>query len=325
MINLQTEYLGLKLKNPVIVSSSGLANTPEKVKKLADSGAGAVVLKSLFEEQINHESHQHVESSDYPEAADYIINYTKQNSVEQYLDLIEESKKLVDIPVIASVNCTTSDNWIDFALKLEEAGADAIEINVFFMPNDKDKKADKYEETYFRLAENLKKLVKIPVVFKLGAYFTNPMYVTKELHYRNVDGVVLFNRFYAPDIDVDKMKMTTAEVFSSPSDIRNTVRWIGLMSGVFPNLSLSASTGVHSGKDVVKMLLSGAQTVQVCSTLYMNGVDYLKTMISDLESWMKEHNYSDVDSFRGEMSYNKIEDPTIYERSQFMKYFSNHD
>lgn len=325
MTTLEVNYLGLKLKNPIIVSSSGLSATAEKVKTLAENGAGAIVLKSLFEEQINHEAGSLVTDDSYPESTDYIINYSKENSIGNYLNLIRDSKKAVDIPIIASINCTGDTNWTSFAKKIEEAGADAIEINIYFLPNDIDKKSEKYEALYLKLAEKLKSLINIPVSFKIGAFFTNPTNLAKELHFRKIDGLTLFNRFYTPDIDIDNMKIISSEVFSTPSDIKNTIRWTGIISDLLPNIQISASTGIHSGKDAIKMLLSGATTVQICSTLYKNGAGQIKTILEEIEVWMNKNNYSNINEFKGKLSYKNIPNPSMYERSQFMKYFSSHE
>lgn len=325
MANLETTYLGLKLKNPLIISSSGLTSSVERVKKAEAAGAGAVVLKSLFEEQILHEAGSLAVSSDYPEAMDYLKAYVTSNNVENYLTLISEAKKAVSIPVIASINCMSASQWIDFAAKIQEAGADAIEVNVFVLPNDPQKTTESYEELYYVLAEKLKKVVTIPVAFKLGAHFTNPLRIVEQLWYRKVEGVVLFNRFFEPDFDIEKMRVVSAEVFSNPSDLRNTLRWVGMAAEKVKNINISASTGVHNGEAAVKLLLAGANTVQVCSALYKNGPEYLKEMLSYIETWMKSKGYTSVDQFRGAMSYGKIGDPAVYERSQFMKYYSSHD
>ncbi|MBU8893760.1 MAG: dihydroorotate dehydrogenase-like protein [Bacteroidales bacterium] len=320
MSQLETTYLGLKLKNPVIVGSSGLTSSIEKIRKIEEKGAGAIVLKSIFEEQIKFEAGKMANGSDSPEAWDYVNYYVKNNNVAEYLDLIKKAKEEVKIPVIASINCVSSKEWTGFAKSIEEAGADAIEINVFVLPNDRNASAEQYENIYFELAEKLKSTLNIPFAFKLGSHFSNLVGFIQKL---NVPGVVLFNRFYAPDIDIDKMKFTTSEVFSNPADIRNSLRWVGIISSKITDLDIAASTGVHDGKAVVKQLLAGASTVQVCSTLYKNGIDYLETIIKDLEEWMNKHGYNNIDEFRGKMSYSKIDDPLIYERSQFMKYFSS--
>ena len=322
MAKLHVEYAGLKLRNPFIVSSSGLTNSIDHIKKLNNLGAGAIVLKSLFEEQIRYESGRLSENSDYPEAYDYVKNYTRDNSVSEYLTLIREAKKVAHIPIIASINCVSAGEWLDFARKIEDAGADALEVNIFYLPNDKNREPKKYENIYFDILSRLKELINIPVIFKIGAQFTNPTHFVNQLYFRKADAVVLFNRFYAPDIDLDDMSFTSADVLSSPSDLRNTFRWIGIISSEIEKIHLSASTGVHSGEAAVKLLLAGAQTVQVCSVLYKNGLDYLTEMIDKLESWMLKKNYKTINDFRGSMNYSNIPDPSVYERAQFMKYFS---
>ncbi len=320
MSQLETTYLGLKLKNPVIVGSSGLTSSIDKIKKIEEKGAGAIVLKSIFEEQIKFEAGKLANGSDSPEAWDYVNYYVKNNTVQQYLDLIKKAKQEVKIPVIASINCVSSKEWTGFAKSIEEAGADAIEINVFVLPNDRNATAEKYENIYFELAEKLKSTLKIPFAFKLGSHFSNLVGFIQKL---NVPGVVLFNRFYAPDIDIDNMELIAAEIFSSPADIHNSLRWVGIISSKISDLDIAASTGVHDGKAVIKQILAGANAVQVCSTLYKNGIDHLESIIKEIEEWMDKHGYNNIDEFRGKMSYAKIDDPLIYERSQFMKYFSS--
>lgn len=323
MIDLKTSYLGLSLKNPIIVSSSGLTNSVEKIKQLEKLGAGAVVLKSLFEEQIMYEAGSLSETSDYPEAEDYIRNYTKNNSLESYLNLIEEAKKATNIPIIASINCISSDEWIGFARDIEQAGADALELNVYYLPTEKQFEGKEYEGLYFDLVEKLTGLINIPIAVKLGYHFTNLTYMVDKLFYRGAKGVVLFNRFYEPDIDIENFKFRSAEVLSSESDIRYSLRWIGIISGLDIKLDLAASTGVHDGAGVIKQLLAGAQAVMICSTLYKYGVGHLKDIHKELEEWMQRHSYKSIDEFRGKMSYKRIDDPAIYERAQFMKYFSS--
>jgi dihydroorotate dehydrogenase (fumarate) len=325
MANLQTSYLGLTLKNPIIVSSSGLTSNVESIKKLEANGAAAVVLKSLFEEQILHEAGALTVHSDYPEAEDYLKAYVTSNNVEKYLDLIANAKAAVGIPIIASINCISASNWVDFASQIQKAGADALEINVFVLPTDSKKKPEDYEAVYFTLAEKLKGLITIPVSFKLGDHFTNPLRIVEQLWYRDVKGVVLFNRFFAPDLDIDKLKVVPAEVFSNPADLRDALRWVAIASHTIPKIDISASTGVHSGEAVVKMLLAGASSVQVCSVLYKNGHAYLKGIVDFLDQWMDKKGFKTVSEFRGMMNYGKIGDPDVYERSQFMKYYSSHE
>jgi dihydroorotate dehydrogenase (fumarate) len=320
MSQLETTYLGLKLKNPIIVGSSGLTSSIDKIKKIEKAGAGAIVLKSIFEEQIKFEAGSLSNSSGSPEAWDYVNHYVKENTLQEYLDLIKKAKQEVNIPVIASINCVSAKEWVGFAKSIEEAGADALEVNVFVLPNDKNAGADRYENIYFDLADKLKKTITIPFAFKLGSHFSNLVGFVQKL---NVPGVVLFNRFYAPDIDIDQMKFTSSEVFSSPADIRNSLRWVGIISSKITRLDIAASTGVHDGKAVIKQLLAGASAVQVCSTLYKNGIDHLEVMTKEIKDWMDKKGYDHLNEFKGKMSYDRIEDPLVYERSQFMKYFSN--
>ena len=323
MADLKVKYLGLDLKNPIIVSSSGLSDSVEKIVEIEKAGAGAVVLKSLFEEQLKYEAGQYIDYNDYPEAADYILNYTKDNSVDNYLSLIEEAKKVVDIPVIASVNCTSSNEWVNFSKKFEQAGADALEVNVFILPSDKNASSLEYEKVYLELVEKLKDVVNIPISFKLSRQFSNLPGMVNQLYNRKLDGVVLFNRFYEPDIDINKLKMTSAEVFSTPSEIRQTLRWVGIISDQISKVDIAASTGVHTGAAAIKLLLAGATAVQVCSVLYKKGLPFLGSIIDELSEWIDKNGFRTVDDFRGKLSYSKIKDPSLYERSQFMRYFSS--
>ncbi|TVR74791.1 MAG: dihydroorotate dehydrogenase-like protein [Marinilabiliales bacterium] len=322
MPNLEVNYMGIKLKNPVIAGSSGLTASIEKIRTLEEAGAGAVVLKSLFEEQINYEAGSLIMNHDYPEAEDYIRNYTKSNSVENYLSLIEEAKKVVSIPVIASINCITASDWVSFSRRIEEAGADALELNVYYLPTDKFMPPADFENIYYDLVSKVTGILKIPVAIKLGNHFTNLLGLVDRLYALGARGVVLFNRFYEPDIDIDRMKLTSADVFSNPSDLRHVLRWTALVSDKVSLVDISASTGVHSWEAVVKQLLAGAKTVQVCSLLYKSGLKEAGTLVQGLSEWMEKKGFDSVDAFRGKMSYRNIPDPSVYERSQFMKYFS---
>ena len=324
MANLSTTFAGLKLRNPFVVSSSGLTNSVDKIRIFDKLGAGAVVLKSLFEEQIRYESGKLMEGTDYPEAMDYVSHYTKHNSLSEYLSLIREAKNAVNTPVIASINCITASEWMSFASKIQEAGADALELNLYVLPVNTERTSVEYEKIYFDLITGIKKIISIPVIIKLGHYFTNLSYMVNQLYFRKADGVVLFNRFYEPDINLKDMKFGSAEVFSSPADIRNTLRWVGIISSQVAKMDIAASTGVHSGTAAVKLVLAGAKAVQVCSVLYKKGPEYLPEMIDNFEAWMTDMKYKSVDEFCGKMNYSNIPDPAIYERAQFMKYFSSH-
>lgn len=325
MPNLETRYMGLKLKNPIIVASSGLTNSIEKIKELENAGAGAVVLKSIFEEQINNEVNHLINrdpQNQYPEAEDYIWNYTRNNSITRHLNLLSEAKKETEIPIIASINCMSASEWTVFAKDFENAGADALELNLFFVPTDRHKSAEEIEQLYLKVVAEVKKNVKIPVSVKIGFYYTNLVAMADKLVANGANALVLFNRFYEPDINIEKMELTASEVFSSPSDIRRSLRWIGLISSQLPKVEIAAGTGIHDGEAVIKQILAGAQVTQVCSSIYINGSQIIPGMLSELTSFMKKWNFKKIEDFRGRLSYKNIPDPMLYERAQFMKYFS---
>jgi dihydroorotate dehydrogenase (fumarate) len=322
MIDLATTYAGLTLKSPLIVSSSGLTSSIERIKKMALAGAGAVVLKSLFEEQILHEVVAMSAGSDYPEAGDYLKTYARDNSLESYLSLIRGAKKMVGIPVIASINCVKADEWIDFAKQIEQAGADALELNIYFLPIDKHKDPRDYETAYLDLVSKVREKTSLPVMVKLGSGFSNITWMVQQLYQRGAAAVVLFNRFYTPDINTEDMSFGSSEVLSAPADLRNSLRWIGIVSSQVKEIDLAASTGVHSGMAAVKQILAGATAVQVCSVLYRNGIDYLRDMIQEMKKWMEKNKYDSPADFRGKMNYSHLKDPSVYERAQFIKYFS---
>ncbi|MCG8700588.1 MAG: dihydroorotate dehydrogenase-like protein, partial [Bacteroidales bacterium] len=312
-------------KNPILISSSGLTSTVSSIRELEDYGAGGIVLKSLFEEQIRIDTDDVLNPGEYPEAEDYISNYTRNNTVENYLRLIEGAKEAVDIPIIASINCLSSDEWISFAKSVEDAGADGIELNIYFVPVDMKEDSLSYENLYYEIAHTIKSQINIPVPIKLGQHFTHIPLVVQNLKARKIDGVVLFNRYYAPDLDIDNLEFTSAEVFSSSAEIRTSLRWVGIISALVDGIDICSSTGVHDGYSAVKQLLAGATAVQVCSALYRSGTNYLKTIISQLELWMDEKNFENIDSFRGRLNYKSIPSPAIFERAQFLKYFSSRD
>ena len=325
MTNLETKYMGLKLKNPIVVASSGLTNSIKRIRDLEIAGAGAVVLKSIFEEQINNEVN-HLINRDpqnlYPDDEDYIWNYTRNNSITRHMNLLSEAKKETEIPIIASLNCITDSEWTVFAKDFENAGADALEINLFMVPTDRLKSSAEIEQMYLKIVSELKKQVKIPISVKIGFYFTNLISMADKLMAHGASALVLFNRFYEPDINIEKMELISSEVFSSPSDIHRSIRWIGLISSQLPKIEIAASTGIHDGEAVIKLLLAGAQVTQVCSSIYINGSQIIAGMLSDLTSFMKKNNFNTIEDLRGRLSYKTIADPVVYERSQFMRYFS---
>ncbi|PIE83906.1 MAG: diguanylate cyclase [Bacteroidia bacterium] len=324
MADLKTSYLGLSLRNPLIVSSSGLTDTADKVKQLEEYGAGAVVLKSLFEEQIINEANALGGQNDYPEAYDFVQGYIQGNALQAYLDNISGAKKATGIPVIASINCVGQGKWAEFAKQLESAGADAVEMNVYHLATDPNRPASHYEEIYYKTVEELVGQVKIPVSVKLSRMFTNPLYVISQLRNRGVKGVVLFNRYYEPDINLEKQAVESAEVFSTPHELAPTLRWLALASAQITGIDLSASTGIHSGADVAKAILTGANAAQLCTVLYQKGPKHLSTVLAEFEAAMKTLGLSSVAEMRGKMNYAKG-NILLFERSQFMKYFSSRE
>jgi dihydroorotate dehydrogenase (fumarate) len=324
MANISVNYLGQELQSPIIVSSSGLTKNIDQIENAASFGAGAVVLKSLFEEQILFESNKTLDhSNDYPEAVDYIKNYSRHNSVSEYLTLIKNARKEVNIPVIASINCVSNNEWIDFAKEIENAGAHALELNMHIVPSCADTKPNEIEETYFKIIETIKPKINIPIALKIGYHFTSLPWFINQLKFRGINTFVLFNRFYEPDINIDTLNIVSSAVFSRDTDIKHSLRWVGLISGLIEDINISASTGIHDSAGVIKQILAGAQTVQLCSTLYQNGMKTIETINEELKQWMDEHNFNSLEDLRGKLSYENISNPQVYERSQFMKYFSS--
>ena len=327
-MDLSTKYLGLELKNPVIVGSSGLTDSAKKIADLEKFGAGAVVLKSIFEEEITME-YEKVLAEEAPsrykdDYLDYFDYKIKEQNITNYIKLIADAKKAVKIPIIASINCNSSHEWTYFATKIEEAGADALELNIFVLPSTLDKSIEDIDHVYLEIINNVKNIIKIPLSIKISYYFSNLGRAIKVLSKTGVDGIVLFNRFYSPDIDLDKMEIISTNVLSTPQELSTSLRWIGIMANRI-KCNLAASTGVHDGKAVVKQLLAGADAVQMVSCLYQNGPEYLKTVIQEIEEWMTEKGFESVDDFRGKLSQEQFINPTLYERVQFMKYFSDRD
>jgi dihydroorotate dehydrogenase (fumarate) len=322
-MDLSTKYNGLTIKNPIIIGSSGLTNTVEKNKKLAENNAGAIVMKSLFEEQIMNEAYSEMKNNAeiYAEAHDYITNYSKEKSLEEYLKVIEETKKAVDIPVIASINCMSASSWTSFAKKIEESGADALELNISNLPTDLDKKSADYEKVYFDIVEQISKEVSIPLSLKLNFYSAGLSNLIRTLDWtQKIKSFILFNRFYSPDFDIEEMKITSSNVFSNEGDYTRTLRWTALMYGNI-EAEIISSTGIHSGESAVKQILAGANAVQVVSAIYKHGPEYINTILTDIEAWMQKKSFNSIDDFKGKLSYDSVENPTAFERIQFMKYY----
>ena len=250
-------------------------------------------------------------------------NYVRANTMQQYIDLVKQAKSTLDIPVIASINCLKDGEWINFATELEQAGASALELNIFMLPTDEFLESADLEKMYFDILKHVKSVVKIPIIVKISRYFTNlPAFVSKLKAY-GADAVTLFNRFYEPDIDIDNMTVGAAPMFNGSADLRTTLRWTGILAGKDKSLEISASGGVHDGAAVVKLLLAGATSVQVCSTLYEDGLETIKTMNDFVSDWMDKKKLNRIDDFGGKLSYADVNQAERYERAQFMKYFSD--
>lgn len=325
MADLSTNYMGLQLKNPVIVGSSGLTRSLDNLMVIEDKGAGAVVLKSLFEEQIKFEvrkifSYDEAQSA-YTEADDYIRNYSRAQTIEQYLNLLQQAKSKVGIPLIASINCISANEWPAFAKEIEKAGADALELNVFTIPADIEKQGEEYEKTYFEIVEAVKKEIDIPVSLKISYHFSGLAEMIKRLSWTGVKGLVLFNRFFNPDIDLEKFTIKPGNLYSTPEEITTSLRWIAIMADRV-QADLCASTGVHDGLGVVKQVLAGAKAVQICSTLYKHGFDQIPLIVQELKYWMEKNNFEKITDFRGKLSHKKSENPAALQRVQFMKHFA---
>ncbi|WP_303722737.1 dihydroorotate dehydrogenase-like protein [Malonomonas rubra] len=348
MADLSTTYMGILLKNPFIVASSSLTKTLDGVRKCAEAGAGAIVLKSLFEEQIAAETlalSKHAEDySGYGEAYNYLQGYGMELGPLEYLNLIRDAKKAVDVPIIASLNCISSERWADYALKLENAGADAIELNVGLMPTLAKQEGPAIVDQYLRILHSVKTLVNIPIAMKVGPYFTSfanfadrltqdraeaPAYSVgwfgknKEIGqttWKGANGLVLFNRFYKFDIDIDNLELIHGNPYSTQEEIHYTLRWLSLLTGKV-SCDLGASTGIHSGQDAIKAILAGAKVVQLCSTLFVNGLDQISTIKQEMSEWMKAKGYAKLCDFRGRMSQAQSKNPSDHERLQYIKLF----
>ena len=326
MTNLSTKYMGLDLRNPLIAGSSGMTDNKENVLKFEKCGIGAVVLKSLFEEEIIIEKKSNLNRMGsggflYPETVEfYEYEEGPKESTMEYLELIRDLKKSTSIPVIASINCITAKQWIHFPKEIENAGADGIELNLFILPSDLNRSAEENEKIYFQIIDEVVRQVKIPVAVKISYYFSNLATMIKHLSETKISGIVLFNRFYSPDFDIDTFDLTSGNVLSSPGDLAISLRWISIMAERV-SCDLAASTGVHDGNAFIKQLLAGAKAVQITSALYKYGAEHIEKMLADLGAWMDKHKFTSIDQFRGKMSQSKSTNPASYERVQFMRYF----
>ena len=324
-MDLTTTYLGLKLKNPLVLAASPLSSDIAKIKRLAELGASAVVMYSLFEEQINHEieevdhflsygTESFAESLTYfPEPEEF-----KNLHAEDYLNHISKLKQAVDIPVIGSLNGVSTGGWMDYARKIEQAGADALELNTYYVATDIALTAEKVENLYLENLKAVKEAVKIPVAMKLSPYFSAFASIASRLDTAGADGLVLFNRFYQPDIDLDTLEVVPNLNLSSSTELRLPLRWIAILHGKV-KASLAATTGIHTAEDVIKMLLVGADVTMLASALLKRGIGHIHEILDGVKTWMEEHDYDSVSTMKGSMSSKSIADPAAFERANYIK------
>ncbi len=324
-MNLETTYLGLRLKNPLVPSASPISSEVDNVKKLEDAGASAVVMYSLFQEQIDSENQAldhflNTSAESYAEATSYFPEPQEYHNLhaEDYLEQISALKNAVDIPIIASINGVSEGGWMSYSKKMEEAGADAIELNIYYIAGDPNLTSQDVEQMYINDVKAVKQAVNIPVSVKLGPYFSSFGNMAVRLEEAGADGLVLFNRFYQPDIDLDTLEVTPSLELSSSFEKRLPLRWIAMLR---PHLkgSLAATTGIHTAKDVLKMLLVGADIAMMASVLLYSGPGILKHIEKEMIQWMEEKEYNSVDELKGAMSSASVADPSSFERANYIK------
>jgi len=321
MADLKTAYMGIDFPNPIIIGSSRLTADLDGLKRSEDAGAGGVVIKSLFEEQIDSESYEMINSMDYfsyTDAYDFFANRSRDYYIDAYLDVVEKAKESLSIPVIASVNCKRPGTWIEYADRFETVGADALELNIFVMPADVQKSSAEIEKVYFDILSEVKKAVSIPVALKIGPHFSGLAYMLRQLDRKGADGLVLFNRYYKTDIDIEKMMLKPGKVISVPEESALTLQWTALMADELSS-GICAATGIHDGDAVIKQLLAGASAVQVCSAVLKNGFGAVNAMKTRLQTWMEQKRFSSIADFRGRLSQDQADNPEIWERSQYIK------
>ena len=323
-MDLSTQYLGLKLRSPLVVSASPMSEDVGNIKRMEDAGASAVVLYSLFEEQLkqdrlelNENLEQGTESfaealTYFPEPDDFRLG------PEEYLKHIAAAKKATRIPIIASLNGSSEGGWTDYSKKIEQAGADAIELNIYYIPTDMDLTGTEVEMTYLDILKSVKANVKIPVAVKLSPFFSSFANMAKRLDHAGADGLVLFNRFYQPDIELESLEVRPNILLSTPMAMRLPLRWVALLHNRV-KASLAATSGIHRASDVLKMLLVGADVTMLCSTLIRHGIPQIAIIERDLTAWLNEHEYESVSQLKGSLSQEKCAEPAAFERAQYMK------
>jgi dihydroorotate dehydrogenase (fumarate) len=324
MIDLTTNYLGLKLRTPLVSSASPLAQEVSGVRSLEDAGASAIVLPSLFEEQLRLESLElenrlSAGTESFAEAVSFFPEPSEFHlGPEEYLEHIRKAKAAVDVPVIASLNGSTVGGWIQYAKQMEQAGADALECNIYFSPTDMELTGARVEQTYIEILHAVKSAVSIPVAVKLSPFFSNLANLAKRLDDERADGLVLFNRFYQPDIDLEELEIKPNVLLSTPQALRLPLTWIGILYGRV-RANLAATSGVHTAEDVLKMLMVGSDVAMLCSVLFRKGTYHLREVEKGVVAWMEEHEYESVKQMRGSMSQLRCPDPSAFERAQYMR------
>jgi dihydroorotate dehydrogenase (fumarate) len=324
MIDLSTKYLGMQLRTPLVASASPLSQELDGIRRLEDVGASAVVLYSLFEEQLRQESlelehHLSAGMESFAESLTYFPQLSEfRTGPEAYLNHIRKAKEAVDIPVIASLNGATLGGWIWHAKQIEQAGADAIECNIYSIPTNTDVSGSEVEMTYIHILGAIKIAAHIPIAIKLSPFFSNMANMAKRLDDNGVDGLVLFNRFYQPDIDLDELEIKPNVLLSSSQELRLPLTWIGILYGRI-RATLAATTGVHGAEDVIKLLMVGADVTMLCSTLLRNGISHLRQIEDGVREWMEDHEYESVHQMQGSMSQIRCPDPGAFERAQYMR------
>jgi dihydroorotate dehydrogenase (fumarate) len=323
-MDLSTTYLGLTLKNPIVPSASPLSQRVEDIRKLEDAGAAAVVMFSIFEEQLHHDAEalDHLMTAGTESFAEALSYFPETGSYQvgpdQYLDLIQKAVAAVKIPVIGSLNGMSNEGWIDYAKRIEQAGAHALELNTYYVATDPNLTGSDVETLYLDVVRAVKAAVKIPVAVKLSPFFSSMANMARRLDQAGADGLVLFNRFYQPDFDLNEMEVLSDLKLSTPYEMRLPLRWIAILHGHL-EASLAATTGVYSGADVVKCILAGADAVQVCSALLKGGIGNLRAMLKELETWMGEKEYESVTQMKGAMSQKSVANPAAFERANYIR------
>ena len=319
-----TNYLGLHLKNPLVPSAGPLSHSVDRMKQLEDAGASAIVMYSLFEEQIVHEEAElnhflSVGTESYAESLSYFPEAKSYNlGPEEYLDLVREAKESLSIPVIGSINGISPGGWTSYAHKIEQAGADAIELNVYYIPTDPKLTAQDVEDRYVEVLKMVKSAVRIPVAMKLSPFFSSMANMAHRLDAAGANGLVLFNRFYQPDIDLETLEVQPNIILSTPQALRLPLRWIAVLYGRV-NASLAATSGIQTAEDALKMLMAGADVTMLCSVLLRHGPQRIAQILADLGRWMTDHEYSSVSQMKGSMCQKSVADPAAFERANYMR------